>query len=411
MVAGDSADLGVIPVAELGSWADRDELAAVPAGLRAADHVYQWSGLLPAYRENLIEWAGQARAIPLAGDGSLLVYRADRLADPQFIAAFRKQVGHDPVVPATWEEFAILASLFTEFDKKPSLSPMTGPETAELFFRVAACYDRQAATDAIAKAGTGFSQVSFLHDVASGAFRLDSPSFKAAADWLGKLPKPTPGPSDPPVALGKGDTMLAVLSLAQLARLPRENGRISARFGIAPLPGSRQYFDPEKKQLVPAGSPNYVPYFSGGRLGVVRSRCPNPEAAFDLLAEIGSPTRSLELLSTPGLGVGPFRNAHLERDRLSAWLGYGFDADRSKSLQEAMRQYVRPEIRNPVYGLRGPDQGPLNAAASDELTKITNGTVTPDAGLTQLIAAWNRIDEKAPKETRLRWRKVAAGLN
>ncbi len=393
-------------------WADRNDLAPVPAALRAADHAFQWSGLLSAYREHLIEWGGQARALPLAGDGVLVVYRADRIADPQFIAAFRKRVGRDPVAPTSWEEFAVLASEFAEFDHKPSLPSMTAAETADLFFRVAACYDRQATNDAVMKAPTsGVSQVSYLHDTETGDPRVTSPGFRAAADWLGSLPKTPSGPVDPAGALGKGDASLAVLSLAQLAKLPRENGRIPARFGLAPLPGTQRYFDPDKKQLVPAAAPNYVPYFSGGKLGVVRSRCPNPEAAFDLLAELGSPTRSLELLSTPGLGVGPFRNAHLERDRLSAWFGYGFDSDRSKALQEAMRQYVRPEIRNPVYGLRGPDQGPLNAAAAEELTKLANGSVTPEVGLNQLLAAWNRIDEKTPKETRLRWRKFASGVN
>jgi len=392
-------------------WADRNELAPVPAGFRAHDHPFQWSGLLPEYREHLIEWGGQARALPLAGDGALLVYRVDRLTDPKFVAAFRERLGRDPAVPATWEDFAALAAQFAAFERKPSLHAMTGAETAELFFRVAACYDRLATNETGVKLGTGFSSASFAHDVGTGDPRLSAPNFLAAAEWLGSLPKPASGPTDPAAALNKGDAMLGVLTLAQLAKLPRENGRIPARFGIAPLPGTRKYFDAEKKQFALTGSSNYVPYFAGGKLGVVRTRCTKPEAAFDLLAELGGPTRSLELLSTTGLGVGPSRFAHLEQDRLSAWFGYGFDAERSKLLQEIMRQYVRPEVRNPVYGLRGPDQQALNAAASDELPKIAAGAVAPDVGLNQLLGAWNRIDEKTPKETRLRWRRLSGGVN
>ncbi|MCE9563068.1 MAG: hypothetical protein K8U57_13580 [Planctomycetes bacterium] len=392
-------------------WADRNDLAPVPAGFRVVDHPYQWSGLLPEYREHLIEWGGQARALPLAGDGALLVYRADRLTDPKFVAAFRERLGRDPAVPATWEDFAVLAVQFAEFDRKPSLPPMTAAETADVFFRVAACFDRLAMNETGVKVGTGVSSASFAHDVGTGDSRLNAPCFLAAAEWLGSLPKSVGGPVDPAVALSKGDAMLAVVTLTQLAKLPKENGRIPARFGIAPLPGTRKYFDHEQKQFVPVGTANYVPYFAGGKLGVVRARCPKQEAAFDLLAELGSPTRSLELLSTPGLGVGPFRNAHLERDRLSAWFGYGFDADRSKALQDMMRHYARPEVRNPVYGLRGPDQQALNAAAAEELTKIATGTVTPNVGLNQLLGAWNRIDEKTPKETRLRWRKLSSGVN
>jgi len=410
MTLGDPSDIGIIPTSELGVWADRDDLAPVPALFRSADQVFQWAGVLPPYREHVIEWGGQARALPLAGAGVLIVYRTDRLADPKFIAAFRNRVGRNPEAPSSWEDFAVLAREFAAFDQKPSLPTMTGEETADLFFRVAACFNQQATNDAV-KTPSGASLVTFWHDITTGDPRIATPAFRAAADWLASLPKPHTGPVDPAGALAKGDASLAVLTLAQLSKLPRENGQVPARFGLAPLPGTRQYFDPDKKQLVPAGTPNYVPYFAAGKLGVVRSSCKHQDAAFDLLAELGGPTRSLELLTIPGLGVGPFRHSHLERDRLSAWLGYGFDADRSKALQEAMRQYVRPEVRNPVYGLRGPDQAAMNAAAAEELAKIAAGSVTPEAGLAQLLAAWNRIDEKTPKETRLRWRKSSLGVN
>jgi ABC-type glycerol-3-phosphate transport system substrate-binding protein len=411
MAPGDDADVGIIPAAEFGTWAGRDDLAPVPPALRASDHPFQWAGVLPAYREHLIEWGGQARAVPLAGEGAVVVYRADRLADPQFVAAFRKAHGRDPAAPASWEDFAALAAAFADLDRKPSLPALSGPEAADLFFRVAACFDRQSATETTAKTGPGLGSVSFLHDVQTGGSRLGAPAFAAAAAWLGSLPGAPAGSADPVAALVKEDAALAVLTLPQLAKLPREGGRVPDRFGVAPLPGTRQFFDPEKKQLVPAGTPNYVPFYSGGRLGVVRSRCAKPDAAFDLLAELGGPTRSLELLGVPGLGAGPFRQAHLERDRIAAWLGYGFDAERSRALQEALRQYARPEVRNPAYGLRGPDQGPLLAAAADAMGKVAAGAVPPDAGLKELIAAWGRIDEKTPAETRLRWRRLSAGVN
>src|SRR5581483_1653705 len=55
MAAGDDSDIGIIAAPELGAWADRGELAAVPAGVRASDHPFQWTGVLPAYREQVIE--------------------------------------------------------------------------------------------------------------------------------------------------------------------------------------------------------------------------------------------------------------------------------------------------------------------------------------------------------------------
>ncbi|HSQ56296.1 MAG TPA: extracellular solute-binding protein, partial [Gemmata sp.] len=134
MTAGDDSDIGIISIRELGLWADKNELVPVPASLRATDHPFKWTGVLPAYREQLIEWGGQARALPLAGEGLVIVYRADRLAEPSIVSAFEKRTGNKPRAPSTWEEFADLAGTFAEVDGHPSLTAMTGPEIANLFF-------------------------------------------------------------------------------------------------------------------------------------------------------------------------------------------------------------------------------------------------------------------------------------
>jgi multiple sugar transport system substrate-binding protein len=411
MTAGDDADAGVLPVSEFGAWAERGELVRVPAALSTTDHAFQWTSVLAAYRGQLIEWGGQAQAVPLAGDGFVIVYRADRLADAKFAEEFRTAFARKAVAPATWEDFSDLAAFFAKLDGKPSIAPMTPAAVADLFFRVAACYDRPA----IGEPGTtGSSVLSLQFDLTTGEPRLGTPGFTAAADWLAKLAaaKCLPPPAtagDPVAALRDGHASLAVLSLADLARLPRDNGAVQSRFGIAPLPGTRRFNDP-KRGMTDATVPNYIPYLAGGRLGVVRKRCPYPDAAFDLLAELGGPARSLEVVSTPGLGAGPFRAAHLERDRLQIWYGYGFDAERTKLLQDALRSYVRQEVKAPAIGLRGPDQEPLTNAAAAELGKLAGGA-NPGEVLTRLRKAWADIDAKTPPETRLRWRKMSAGVN
>ncbi|HEV3436674.1 MAG TPA: hypothetical protein VG122_04905 [Gemmata sp.] len=417
MTPSDDTDIGVIDVPEFGFWAEKKELTPVPPGLRAADHPYQWTGLLPAYREQLIEWGGQAQAIPLAGDGYVLVYRADRLKDPKFIAAFNAQFARAPVAPTSWEEFADIAAVFAKLDGRPSLPQFTNSELATLFFRIAACYDRLAQSETInTNLGSGLGTLSFQFDLADGKPRLTAPAFAAAANWLGGLvakkclPSPAAGTSsDPSAALARNQAMIAVLSLDQLAQLPRENGAVPDRFGLAALPGTRTAFDPEKRQFVLRPVPNYVPYFAGGRLGVVRTRCSNATAAFDLLAELGGPTRSLEIIASTGVGAGPFRVSHLDRDRLQIWFGYGFDADRSDALRRALQDYIHLDVKNPTYGLRGPDQAALSSAAAIAMGKISAGTSTEPA-LEQLLVDWQQIDAKNPPETRLKWRKLAAGL-
>jgi multiple sugar transport system substrate-binding protein len=416
MTPDDAADIGILRVSELGTWADRGELTRVPVSLRLPDHPFQWTGVLTAYREQLIEWGGQAQAIPLAGDGFVIVYRADRLADAKFVDAFLKAYSRKPVAPATWEDFADLAVELSALDGKPSLPPMTEAEVSDLFFRIAASYDRSGLQSAQPRPE---GVASFQFDLSNGEPRLDSPGFAAAAKLFGRLAAgkcfapivPAGQSSNPVAALDRKDApaSLAVLSLIDLAKLPRENGGIPARFAIAALPGTRQYADPGKG-MVATAIPNYVPYHSGGRIGVVRTRCQNPDAAFDLLAELGGPTRSLEIVGTPGLGAGPFRASHLERDRLPIWYGYGFDAVRTRLLQDMLQQYVRTEVKTPALGLRGPDQEALSAAAATELGKLATGA-PPEDVLKRFTELWKQIDAKTPLDTRLRWRKLAAGTN
>src|SRR5262249_4875934 len=99
MSAADDSDIGVLPTSALGEWAEPGPLVPPPAQMREAGHAFQWFGVLPAYSERLVEWGGQAQAVPLAGDGVVIVYRADRLADPTARAEFQKQRGRPLAAP------------------------------------------------------------------------------------------------------------------------------------------------------------------------------------------------------------------------------------------------------------------------------------------------------------------------
>lgn len=419
MTATDDSDLGVIPSTYLGEWAEPGLLAPVPAKLRASDNPFQWFGLLPAYGERLVEWGGQTVAVPLTGDGFLLVYRADRLADKTVVAEHQNRYKRAPAAPATWEEFADLAATFTAVDKRPSLPPLpTDPERLlELLSRVASCADRESLTDVqlIARTERDREALAFQFSVVSGQPRLNSDGFRLASEWLARLHRegtlPPAGPDDPAAALADGRASLALMSLDQLAKLPREKGLVPTRFAVAGVPGTRTYVHANQITATTDTSPNYVPHFAGGRLGVVRSRCANAEIAFDLLAELGSPARSAELIATPGLGAGPTRGAHLERERRVAWLGYGFDEERSNALQDAMRRYAEQATRNPTLGLRGPDRAALIAATGDAVRKIGTGATPPADALKQIATAWQALDAKTDPATLLRWRQRAAGLN
>src|SRR5437899_910459 len=149
MSVGAAADVGVIPFAELGFWADRGDLLPVPAALKEPANPFQWSAVLGVYRgEPFAGWGGQLFGLPIAGDGYALVYRSDRFADPQANADFRKRFGRPLAAPATWEDFADAAAFFADRDKRPSLPRFTADRgrLIDLFSRVASCYVRLALT-------------------------------------------------------------------------------------------------------------------------------------------------------------------------------------------------------------------------------------------------------------------------
>ncbi|HEY1188715.1 MAG TPA: extracellular solute-binding protein, partial [Gemmata sp.] len=420
MTPTDATDLAVLPVSALGAWAEPGHLAPLPLRLRG-----QVSELLPPYAERLAAWGDQTQAVPLTGDGVVLVYRADRFADPATAEAFQARAKRGLAPPATWEQFAEVAAFFADRDKGPSLPPLPADPARlfEFFSRVAACFDRPALSYKELVARVKDEELLAFHfAVRSGTPRLQSPGFTAAAQWLGGLVTAgcvPPGRSDDPVAaLAGGRAVLAVLSLDQLAKLPRtrvvrarlsdvlhvlypdrlaqlpaESGAVPERFGLAGLPGSQWRADPKAKPRDEKEAANYVPYFAGGRLGVVRARCPHPEAAFDLLAELGSPARSAELISTPGLGAGPLRPTDLTPDLFPLWLGYGFDPARSRGLQDALRHYLADTVKNPAFGLRGPDQEALTVAAAGALRELGLGA-NPAEVLGAAQAAWVALDAK-----------------
>lgn len=420
MNPADQTDIGIIASGELGAWAESGHLAAVPTKLRS-DAAFQWSGLLSAYGERLVEWGGQTLAVPLTGDGYVVVYRADRFAEKTAADQFQARHKRPLAVPATWEEFADIAALFAEIDKKPSLPPLPAdPDRLfDLLSRVAAPFDRPALNDfQMAARAQDRDALAFQFAVTTGKPRLQNSGFVLAAEWIDHLraAKALPalpdkgGTDDPIAALADGRAVMAVLSLDQLARLPRENGAVPARFGLAGVPGTRKVRGVETN---PAAEipPNFVPYFSGGRLGVVRTRCQSQEAAFDLLADLASPARGAELIATPGLGAGPTRVVHVDRERLLLWLGYGFDEERSKLLQDLLRHYVEQAVKNPTFGLRGPDRAGLIDASAAPLRALGTGGMSATDCLKQVEGAWQAHDAKVPADRLQTWRKRAAGLN
>jgi ABC-type glycerol-3-phosphate transport system substrate-binding protein len=386
-----AADVAVIRPAELGAFAARGELATLPAVLREPSHPLQWRRIASLYQSFVPGWGTEVVGLPLAGDGLVLVYRADRLDK----------------APATWEDVAEEAA--RSADGKPRLPPLPADpaKLLALFQHIAACYDRKAVADAEREGAAGGLSLHF-HPV-TWEPRLEAPAFVAAANWLNETSQfRPPGTGDPVEALAKGTAALAVLSLADLARLPRQDRAVAPEYRVAALPGTRTYFDSAGKRGPAGPAGNFVPFLGfGGKVGVVFKRSPGAAAAWDLLAELASPSAGRAILSNPALGAGPYRIEHTEP---SVWLGYGFDADRTEDLARATARYLGVTVSNPVVALRTPDQAELLAALEAEVRKTAAGQAAGAEAMARAAEAWRTHDAGKNADELKRWRRNSVVL-
>jgi ABC-type glycerol-3-phosphate transport system substrate-binding protein len=420
------ADVVVIPPRELGAWVAKNDAKPVPEEIRGSTHPLQWPRLLTISAERLAGWGGDARAIPLAGEAYVLIYRADRFADPKAAPDYAAKYGRPLAPPATWEEFADVAEFFADRGQPSLPAPAEQPHRAlREFHMVAACYDRLVVggTTATAervesKSDTSAAEMlAFHHAIDTGEPRLRKPAFVEAARWVKRTARcRAAGPGDnPAAAVATGPAVLAVVSLAELGRLPKEGAAAPPTIGVAPLPGTKVWFDPKDGQPKPPGDKvkgvNYIPYFGeGGWVAVVRNSCQNPDAAFDLLSDLSGLSRSAELLSEPALGFGPFRAEHLDEAREAIWQRYGFDAERSRQLASAIRHYVGIGMANQVVAPRGADQQELMTLLASEVRKVGTGAASPEDAMKAADAAWRKADAARPADALRAERRQAAGL-
>jgi ABC-type glycerol-3-phosphate transport system substrate-binding protein len=413
-------DVVLLEPGELGTAIARDDLRPVPDDMRNSAHTLQWSRCLTVWSERLSGWGGLIYGLPLAGESYVLAYRTDLLEQ----AATKWKVAIPP--PSTWEDYAELAEGFAMGGGPALPKPPRDPSQAlREFTFAAACFDRPALTGSEftsrlrsdKERSQAAEMLAFHHELTTGEPRLMKPAFRAAAElWKRTARCRSAAMSDDPMAeLAAGRAVMAIVSLVELGRASKTDGAIDRRIGIAPLPGTRIWFDADGKPQPPADKVrgvNFVPVFGlGGWIGVVRNRCQNPEAAFEFLAELSSLDRSTELLSDPALGFGPFRVEHLDSSRETIWQRYGFDAERSRQLAAAVRFQTAAGLAVPTVGLRGPDRTELLRLLSAELDKLGSGSTTAEQALSAADAAWRKADAARPKDSLLTERRKAAGLN
>src|SRR5205823_4271774 len=101
------------------------------------------ASVIQAFGSRARGWATRTGAIPVAGEGAVLVVRGDLLKDAALAEKYLTKFGRPlPSLPATWEDLAEIAEASADLHKM-ALPARSEEDRRTLgdFFRVAACYD------------------------------------------------------------------------------------------------------------------------------------------------------------------------------------------------------------------------------------------------------------------------------
>lgn len=411
------ADITILRPSGFGEAAAKGEILPLPKSVRDPGHPFQMGTIPEVYSEGVAGWAGKPFGVILAAEAVVLVYRKDRFDDPAIRTAFKTRANRELAPPNSWDDAAAIAEFFRERDGKPSLGPLPASPAGllDLFHRVAVCTDRPAITPS-RTAGRKLNHQSFAAEAVSFHFRFDTaaprlttPGFALAAAQLAKLqPFRSEGKSDGPVADLEQGAVFAVLTMAELAKLPKgSDGAVLPKYGLSRLPGSTRYYDAMTNTVVPVSGTeaNYVPYYTGGLVGCVSAATKHADAAFDLLVELGGPNGTTAIVGEPACGSGPWRPGLVEASRRNLWYSYGFSAAETDALLRAVKPYVMTDLRNPVVAPRGPGMDKLFAALEPHVRSAVTGKAKPDDAMAAAQAEWIKLEAAAGPNV-VKWRKA-----
>ena len=388
-----TADVGLIAPADLPKWAEAGRLLDVPSERKEPTDPFRWDDLLRPYAVRLTTWGDRTYALPVLGEGMVLVYRRD---------AFDGKDGRPAVPPATWDDLAAAGQALGPASLPPL--PTASDRLLAEFFTAAASYDRPAVGRLAAGGLLREDFFAFQFDPASGDPRLHARSFVHVAGLFQQMQAYRGRQPDAVAAFRSGEAKVGVLTLAELGRVGPE---VAAGLGIGPLPGARVTFDASGKELrTERELVNRVPYVGwGGRLGVVSASSAVPAAAWDFLADAGLPDRSaLEVLADPRWGAGPYRTSQLEARARSRWYAYGLTGPDTERLTTALRDNLGLGVENYRIRLRTPNHADLDAALDAALRAMVTTKQAPAQAMAKANADWKAIIDRQPPDV---WQRLA----
>lgn len=354
-------------------------LAPIPEDLIRARGSLSYEDIIPWIRDRIISWNRIPVALPLTGEGYILAYRKDIVADLR-----TKNPGLPDGPPSSWTDFQKLAEALAKGSPKKvfGFSPLgkSSKDIERLFLMIhASIASRGISLDEKTDGLPESVMFGYLYDLKSGAFQPGSEaSAEAARIWATLMPFCDKGAKDPVDCFLSGETALGIFPLSVLARAANRP-ELVGKIGIGQIPGSLVYADSSGK-LVKSTRPNYRPMLgSGGVLMGVRAASARVESAWKLAAALASPPG--DHLALGSHTAGATRNDQVLRIR---WDRFNLDTKTTASLREILRgQLLASSVKNPAPYPRRPD-GAERTAVLVQLLE----TVRDEASAKAFPEAW-----------------------
>lgn len=394
----EPADVWIVPPAVLPHWAAAGRLLPLPDAYKNPDNPLAWGDLLPAFREQLVQWDGKSYGLPLIGEAPLCCYRADLLKAPSLRSLFARVLDG----PTTWEQFAQIAEHFREKGANgkpgPSLPPLprAGTDLDRLFYTVAAAFARRAVgNEEDRRAYSADDVFSFHYNFETGQPRIAAPGFVHALKLLQRLQacRPAQPAGHPEEAFRDGRAVLCLADAPWLVTFQKQ-AALHDKIGVCRIPGGDRYFDFRTGQVQkPSGAANGVPYFGGaGWLAVVPHSASQPDTAFALLAELaGIKTSTQVFLGSISQG-GPTRTSQLYRHR---WDTFDLEDKQAMHLRDLLEEtLLHRNLKNPVLCLRTPRQAAHRAILVRGLRDALLKGADAEKTLQKVAEAWRKLDSE-----------------
>lgn len=392
---------------DLITHAEQQQLVPIPPDLLLSRNPLRFDDFLPWTRQRTLVWDQKPLGIPLIGEGRVLLYRKDWLAE-----AAKKAGESKPPTLDTWEDLIRSVQLLaksgygaTQGKPLASLGPKAQDWEQEFLWIHASHAGRAIGLEEKKENLNDNDLFGYLYDINSGDF---SPGKKPTAEsckiWksLAAFRAPLPPDSSPVKEFLAGKIGIGLFPLTACAGL--QGSGLEDKVEVAPIPGARSYAN-SQGEMIPSVRPNRRPLL-GGRmvLGMVKSTSQNQDLAWKFLSDLAMPMGETWALGKDTAGVT--RTDQVLRMR---WDRFDLDPRATLALRELLREQVlHAKVQNPAMYPRRPDS-PNRSEVLKRILEALDSGLAPEEFATRWKAETDALGPTNPTEKR-RIARLSAGL-